>query len=68
MSYETIVAATEKLTRTEQLELIAYLANLIKVNEEDYSLEKAVCDSRNMKNLYGPFENAETAVASMLEG
>lgn len=31
------------------------------------SLQKAVYDSRMRKNLYGPFDNAEDAVASMLE-
>lgn len=32
-----------------------------------YSLQEAVYDSRLRKNLYGPFDNAEDAVASMLE-
>lgn len=32
-----------------------------------HSLEEAVYDSRFQRNLYGPFENAEDAVASMLE-
>ena len=30
-------------------------------------LQEAVYDSRFQKNLYGPFDNAEDAVASMLE-
>ena len=68
MSYEAIEKATTTLTRIEQLKLLAYLANLIKESEEnDYSLEKAVSDSRNQKNLYGPFDSAQAAVASMLE-
>ncbi|MBD5461070.1 MAG: type II toxin-antitoxin system RelB/DinJ family antitoxin [Lachnospiraceae bacterium] len=32
-----------------------------------YSLEEAVNDSRFQRNLHGPFDNAEAAVASMLE-
>ena len=32
-----------------------------------YSLQEAVYDSRFQRNLHGPFENAEDAVASMLE-
>lgn len=32
-----------------------------------YSLEEAVYDSRFQRNLHGPFDNAEDAVASMLE-
>lgn len=32
-----------------------------------YSLQEAICDSRLRRNLNGPFENAEDAVASMLE-
>ncbi len=68
MSYEAIEQATAMLTRIEQLKLLAYLANLIKESEEnDYSLEKAVSDSRNQKKLYGPFDSAQAAVASMLE-
>lgn len=31
------------------------------------SLRDAVYDSRNRQNLYGPFDTAEEAVASMLE-
>lgn len=42
--------------------------NLIKENKEnDLSLEKAVSDSLDMTNLYGPFNSAEEAVSSMLE-
>ena len=68
MSYEAIVKETTRLSRIEQLNLLAYLANLIKENEEnDLSLEKAVSDSLNMTNLYGPFNSAEEAVSSMLE-
>lgn len=68
MTYEAIVKETTRLTRVEQLNLLAYLANLIKENEEnDLSLEKAVSDSLNMTNLYGPFSSAEEAVSSMLE-
>ena len=68
MSYETIIKETTTLSRIEQLNLLAYLANLIKESEEnDFSLEKAVSDSRNMTNLYGPFNSAEEAVSSMLE-
>ena len=36
-------------------------------HKEDYSLLKAMNDSRNMENLTGPFDSAEKAVASMLE-
>lgn len=32
-----------------------------------YSLQEAVYDSRFQRNLNGPFDNAEDAVASMLE-
>lgn len=32
-----------------------------------YSLQEAVYDSRFQRNLNGPFENAEEAVASMLK-
>ena len=68
MSYETIIKETTTLSRIEQLNLLAYLANLIKESEEkDFSLEKAVSDSLNMTNLYGPFDSAEEAVSSMLE-
>jgi len=68
MSYETIIKETTRLSRIEQLNLLAYLANLIKESEEkDLSLEKAVSDSLNMTNLYGPFDSAEEAVSSMLE-
>lgn len=31
------------------------------------SLREAIADSRYHRNLYGPFDNAEDAVASMLE-
>ena len=68
MGYEAVVKASANLTRIEQLNLLAYLANLIKEREEnDCSLEKAVSDSRNMENLYGPFDSAQAAVESMLE-
>ena len=68
MGYEAIVKASANLTRVEQLNLLAYLANRIKESEEnDCSLEKAVSDSRNMENLYGPFDSAQAAVESMLE-
>ncbi len=68
MSYETIIKETTTLSRIEQLNLLAYLANLIKESEEkDFSLEKAVSDSLNMTNLYGPFDSAEEAVSSMME-
>lgn len=36
-------------------------------NTVPYSLQEAVYDSRFQRNLNGPFENAEDAVASMLE-
>lgn len=36
-------------------------------NTVPYSLQEAVYDSRFQRNLTGPFENAEDAVASMLE-
>ena len=39
----------------------------VKHKEIPYTLQEAVCDSRFQKNLYGPFDNAEDAVASMLE-
>lgn len=32
-----------------------------------YSLEEAVYDSKFQRNIHGPFENAEDAVASILE-
>ena len=32
-----------------------------------YSLQEAVYDTRFQRNLHGPFDNAEDAVASMLE-
>lgn len=32
-----------------------------------YALQEAVYDSRFRKNLYGPFDNAEDAIATMLE-
>lgn len=32
-----------------------------------YPLQEAVYDSRFRRNLHGPFDNAEDAVASMLE-
>ncbi|MBD5551651.1 MAG: type II toxin-antitoxin system RelB/DinJ family antitoxin [Lachnospiraceae bacterium] len=32
-----------------------------------HALQEAIYDSRFQKNLHGPFENAEDAVASMLE-
>ena len=32
-----------------------------------FSLQKAIEDSRNRRNLYGPFDTAEDALASMLE-
>lgn len=35
--------------------------------EIPYSLQEAVYDSRFRKNLNGPFDSAEEAVASMLE-
>ena len=31
-------------------------------------LEEAIRDARMKKNLYGPFDTAEEAIASMLEG
>ena len=31
------------------------------------SLMEAIADSRDRRNLYGPFDSAEDAVASMLE-
>ena len=37
------------------------------ITREPYSLSQAVSDSRNKKNITGPFENAKDAVASMLE-
>lgn len=33
----------------------------------DYSLNRAVEDVRERRNLFGPFDSAEEAVASMLE-
>lgn len=39
----------------------------VKHKTSSYSLEEAVYDSRFQRNLYGPFDNAEDAVASMLE-
>ncbi len=39
----------------------------VKHNPLPYSLQEAVYDSRYRKNLNGPFDNAEDAVASMLE-
>ena len=37
------------------------------ITRDPYSLEKAVSDSRNRINLYGPFDSAKDAVTSMLE-
>lgn len=34
---------------------------------EDYSLEKAMRDSRTRTNLHGPYPTAKAAIASMLE-
>ena len=51
---------------TEGIEIYADAKK--KENEKnDLSLEKAVSDSLNMTNLYGPFNSAEEAVSSMLE-
>lgn len=35
--------------------------------KNSYSLEEAIYDSRFQRNLHGPFDTAEEAVASMLE-
>ena len=32
-----------------------------------FSLQQAIDDTRNRRNLYGPFDTAEEALASMLE-
>lgn len=37
------------------------------ITRDPYSLEKAVSDTRNRKNLHGPYSSAEEAVAAMLE-
>ena len=37
------------------------------IAEPDLSLEAAIQDSLTRQNLYGPFDTAEQAVASMLE-
>lgn len=34
---------------------------------DEFALETAVSDSLNRQNLYGPFDTAQEAVASMLE-
>ena len=39
---------------------------LVQHKKPDYSLEQAIRDSREMRNLNGPFESAEAAVESML--
>lgn len=39
----------------------------IQHRKTDYSLKKAIQDSRTGTDLYGPFDNAEAAVSSMLE-
>lgn len=38
----------------------------VKHNSIPASLQEAVYDTRNRTNLHGPFEDAESAVASML--
>ena len=35
--------------------------------QPDYSLEKAMRDSMNRENLYGPYATVEEAIAAMLE-
>ena len=40
----------------------------IRHRKPDYSLEKAIHDSRTGTDLHGPFESADEAVSSMLEG
>ena len=35
--------------------------------DDDYSLEKAISDTRNRENLYGPYDTAENAFAAMME-
>lgn len=39
----------------------------VRHKEIPFSLQEAVYDSRFRQNLHGPFDNAEDAVASMLE-
>lgn len=39
----------------------------VRHGEASSSLREAIADSRNLKNLYGPFSNAEDAVSSMIE-
>ena len=39
----------------------------VRHKEIPFSLQEAVYDSRLRQNLHGPFDNAEDAVASMLE-
>ena len=38
----------------------------VRHKEPEYSLKQAIIDSREMRNLNGPFDSAEAAVASML--
>ncbi len=46
-----------------------YMKNPFSIQHKtvSYSLQEAVYDSRFQRNLHGPFDNAEDAVASMLE-
>lgn len=37
------------------------------ITRDPYSLEKAISDTRTRTNLYGPYDSAEDAVASMLK-
>lgn len=62
--YDFMMYLVQKQEKLEEAKKKEYLQ---KSEENDYSLEKAVSDSRSLKNLYGPFDSAQAAVASMLE-
>ena len=40
---------------------------LVSHRNPDLSLQQAIDDTRNQRNLYGPFDSAGKAIASMLE-
>ncbi len=60
MSYEAIAEATETLTRIEQLNLLAHLANLVRESEEDlediYYADKVHADILSGKEKAIPAE------------
>lgn len=61
-----------ELVQTLPDEQIHYVLNVIQslpqsAPKNDFSLETAIDDARNQKNLTGPFFSARDAVAAMLE-